>query len=151
MLFKNIFTALFISGFSIVSFGQASLVSLDFQLVNKSRTSKEMKIEGTNESVFLEKPSLMIKDVLSAKLADPSCTSSCMINIKFSKQGAKKLSELTGKHLNKKMGIVLNGKLLSTPTIKVKISGGEAQISGQFDKNSASELIENINKATGKI
>ncbi|MBP6218663.1 MAG: hypothetical protein KA436_08760 [Oligoflexales bacterium] len=151
MSFKNIFTAICLSGFSAISFGQASPVSLDFQLLNKGPTSKEMKIEGTNESVFLEQASLTIKDVVSAKLTDPSCTSSCMIGIKFSEEGAKKLSQLTRTHLNQKMGIVLNGKLLSAPTIKAEISGGEAQISGQFDRNSANGIIENINKATGKI
>jgi preprotein translocase subunit SecD len=147
MSFKNIFTAICLSGFSAITFGQKNPVSLDFQLVSKHPTSEEMKVEGTNESVFLEQPSLTLKDVLSAKMTDPSCTTSCIIEIKFNKEGAKKLSKITRTHLNRKMGIVLNGKLLSAPTIKEKIVGGNVQINGQFDKTSASKIIESINKA----
>ncbi len=76
MSFKNIFTALLFSALSAISFGQTSSqvienatpATIEFRLLNDKKPDGllQLKIDGTNETVFLDSPALTIEDVESA-------------------------------------------------------------------------------------
>ena len=74
-----------------------------------------------------------------------------VVNLKFDAQGAKKFANITkdyapggAKNPNPQerryLGIVLDGKLYSSPYIKEPIFGGSAQIEGNFDVTEAKDL-----------
>lgn len=58
----------------------------------------------------------------------------------FSSEGAAKFAKLTSDNVGKRFAIVLDGKVISAPTIQDKILGGRGQISGNFTTKSAQEL-----------
>ena len=58
----------------------------------------------------------------------------------LSSEGAKKFAEITGSNVGKMLAIVLDGKILSMPVIRERISGGNVRITGNFTMNEAKDL-----------
>ena len=63
-----------------------------------------------------------------------------VVNIRFDNQGAARFAKLTRENVNKPFAIILDGKVLSAPNINEPIQGGQAQISGSFNAESAKQL-----------
>lgn len=62
------------------------------------------------------------------------------VSLKFSKSGAVAFEHATGINIEKQIAIVLDGGVISAPVVRAKISGGEAQISGNFTAEEAVRL-----------
>ncbi|MBP5485167.1 MAG: protein translocase subunit SecD [Alphaproteobacteria bacterium] len=58
----------------------------------------------------------------------------------FDATGARRFAKLTTEHVNERFAIVLDGKVLSAPTIRETIPGGRGQISGGFTLQGAKDL-----------
>ena len=67
------------------------------------------------------------------------------ISLNFNDEGAKLFEELTEKNVGKPIAIFLDNTLLTAPVVQEKISGGKAQITGQFTPKSARELVDRFN------
>lgn len=63
-----------------------------------------------------------------------------VVNITFDAQGGAKFAKLTTENVGKPFAIILDGQVLSAPTIQTPIIGGSAQISGSFTPESANQL-----------
>ncbi|MCX9147499.1 protein translocase subunit SecD [Erythrobacter sp. WG] len=63
-----------------------------------------------------------------------------VVNITFDGQGGAKFAKLTSENVGKPFAIILDGKVLSAPSINEPIVGGRAQISGSFTPESANTL-----------
>ena len=70
---------------------------------------------------------------------DPQ-TNEDVVNIQFDQQGGQKFADLSTKNVGKRFAIILDGEVLSTPFFREPILGGQAQISGSFDADSAANL-----------
>jgi preprotein translocase subunit SecD len=55
-----------------------------------------------------------------------------VVNFKLSSDGAALFADFTGSNINKRMAIVLDGKVYSAPVIRERIGGGSVQVSGGF-------------------
>lgn len=62
------------------------------------------------------------------------------VAIAFNARGGSIFANLTAENVNKRMAIVLDGKVYSAPVIQEKISGGRASITGQFSREEARDL-----------
>lgn len=62
------------------------------------------------------------------------------VDMKFTTEGAKQFEDITGKMIGQKLAIVLDGKVMSAPTVQTKISGGSAEITGSFTVEEAKNL-----------
>ncbi|MFA5821031.1 MAG: peptidylprolyl isomerase, partial [Candidatus Gracilibacteria bacterium] len=71
------------------------------------------------------------------------------VSIQFNEEGATLFEDITSRNVNKKVAIFVGGNLISAPVVNEKISGGSAQISGQFTADEAKSLAEDLN--TGAI
>jgi len=81
-------------------------------------------------------------DIKSASVeVQPSLDWSVML--KMTEEGAKKFGELTEKAVGERLAILLDGKLVSAPTINEPIRGGSVQISGVSEKE-ARDLVDSI-------
>jgi preprotein translocase subunit SecD len=67
------------------------------------------------------------------------------IGIEFDSDGAKKFAEITKANVNKRVGIFLDGQLISAPTVREEIKDGKAEISGQFKLQEAKDLVRDLN------
>lgn len=62
------------------------------------------------------------------------------VSIKFNSQGAADFDRITNENIKKRMAIVLDGVVHSAPVIQERISGGQAQITGNFTMEEARDL-----------
>ncbi len=60
--------------------------------------------------------------------------------LEFDSRGAKIFEQITANNVGKRLAIVLDNVVRSAPVIREKISGGEAQITGSFTMEEASDL-----------
>jgi preprotein translocase subunit SecD len=67
-------------------------------------------------------------------------TNQNVVNIAFDTQGGAKFARLTRENVGKPFAIILDGQVLSAPSINEPILGGRAQISGNFTAESANSL-----------
>jgi preprotein translocase subunit SecD len=62
------------------------------------------------------------------------------VSISFDSEGAKIFDRVTGENVGKQLAIVLDGVVHSAPRIQDRISGGNAQITGNFTHDEAAKL-----------
>ncbi len=62
------------------------------------------------------------------------------VSIKFNSQGAADFDRITNENVRKRLAIVLDGVVHSAPVINERISGGQAQITGNFTMEEARDL-----------
>ena len=74
-----------------------------------------------------------------------SVTNVPQVEIEFTDEGAKIFADLTEKNINKPLAIFLDNNLIEMPTVKEKIVGGKAQITGKFTLEAARQLVERFN------
>lgn len=55
-----------------------------------------------------------------------------VVTLEFDKEGAEKFDQATAANVGRQIAIVLDGKVISAPVVQERISGGNAQISGNF-------------------
>ncbi len=67
------------------------------------------------------------------------------INIQFNNEGGKLFEKLTENNIGKPLAIFLDNDLISAPNVQEKISGGRAQITGQFTIDEAKKMVERFN------
>jgi preprotein translocase subunit SecD len=60
--------------------------------------------------------------------------------MKFNSQGAADFDRITNENVRKRLAIVLDGVVHSAPVIQERISGGQAQITGNFTMDEARDL-----------
>ncbi len=82
-------------------------------------------------------------DVQVSQIGEP------YVSIQFNEKGGQLFEEITGRNVQKPIAIFVGGTMISSPNVSEKISGGKAQISGNFTFDSANELARNLN--TGAI
>ena len=67
------------------------------------------------------------------------------VALELTDEGAKIFAELTKKNIGKQLAIYLDGVVISAPVVQEEITGGLAQISGNFTPESARELAGRLN------
>jgi len=88
-------------------------------------------------------------ELIDAKLSYNSQTNEPVVSITFNSEGGRKFARVTQENVNKPFAMILDGKVLSAPNINEPILGGQAQISGRFTTDSASQLA--IALRSGKL
>ncbi|HEU4742003.1 MAG TPA: protein translocase subunit SecD [Meiothermus sp.] len=62
------------------------------------------------------------------------------VSLTFTGEGAKKFEEITRQNINRRLAVVLDGKVFTAPNIRSAISGGQAVIEGLSGLEEASEI-----------
>lgn len=76
-------------------------------------------------------------------------TNTWAVNLKFTGAGTDKFAKTTGrlfplKAPQNQFAITLDGYVITAPTLQAVITGGSAQITGSFDKNSSKSLADQL-------
>ena len=82
-------------------------------------------------------------DITDANPGTRQGTGEWIVQLDFNSSGSTAWAEYTGANVGKQVGITLDGKVISAPTINQAISGG-TEISGSFDQESATELANQL-------
>ncbi len=105
---------------------------------------REVAEQGTSTITF-SPTKLNGRYVKGAQLDFASVGGKPEVSIAFNDEGAKIFEELTEKNVGKPLAIFLDNDLIEMPTVREKISGGRAQITGQFTIDEARTFVERFN------
>ena len=67
------------------------------------------------------------------------------IFLEFNSEGADLFETVTERNVGRPLAVFLDGNLISAPRVSEKITGGRAQITGQFSIQEARQLVERFN------
>src|SRR5688572_5911269 len=122
-----------------------------FEKGSEATVPMEFKSGERSETLHVGKEALLDGSaVASANLSTDPISGQPIVGVRFNEEGTKKFSDITAQNIGKRISILVNGKVYTAPRINERISGGRAQIAGNFAKEAAEELVETINEAVGK-
>ena len=94
--------------------------------VNKLNVNKRVVLSGEN--------------LINAKPTFDNRNNETIVSFSLDRVGSKKFGRVTSKNVGKRLAIILDNKIVSAPSIREPILGGNGQISGNFDFQSATDL-----------
>jgi len=101
-------------------------------------------VAGTDEKIYLHATA----DATTADIADAraavDAAGNPVIEVTFTKGGAKKMEVLSEKHQGKPLAILIDSKVVSAPVVRVKFSD-KAEITGKFTKEEVEKIVKAIN------
>ena len=126
----------------------------DAILSNQKSASEKLQqglqLTLTEESSLMEDPYFTITTLTGRYLKGASLqfdqqTYQTQVSLEFDSEGAKLFEDLTRKNVGKRIAIYLDGVPISAPNVQEAISGGKAQITGDFSAEEAKELVQRLN------
>lgn len=120
---------------------------LEFRLVRPGAEELISKASGTPvtlDDAFY--PAELTGQYLSKAIVefDPN-TGAALVGLEFTSEGSLIFAKITRENIGKPLAVVLDGAILSAPVIKSEITGGKAQITGNFTPDEAKSLVRNLN------
>jgi preprotein translocase subunit SecD len=110
------------------------------EILFEKRVNRETG-EARKLPILLKKQAVLTGDLLSeAKVNIDQRFNEPYVSISFNAAGAKLFEEITGENVKKRLAIILDNAVYSAPVIQEKISGGNAQITGNFSIDEAKDL-----------
>ena len=88
--------------------------------------------------VVTEIPILNGSQIVDARVVFDQQNNQPIISFTLDSEGARIFGDFTGKNIDKRLAVVLDGKVYSAPYIRERIGGGSGQISGNFTLDEAS-------------
>ena len=79
-------------------------------------------------------------DLTDARSVNDSQTNQWAVSFEFNGAGSRRFAQTTTANVGKPFAIVLDGKVISAPTIREPITGGRGQITGNYTAQSARDL-----------
>ena len=131
--------------------GLRSIQRLQFRLVADAKDTARADMlddPGAKQPLRISKE-VLLDETAVASAAVTSTIQGPVVEITFTAAGAKRFALITGASINKRLAIVFDGKLLSAPTILSEISGGRAQITGNFTAAEAETIAGVLNSQKG--
>jgi len=107
--------------------------------------------EGTSTEPTYIETGLTGRYITKAQPVAPSNVQSAgfsmeyIVRVRFNDEGSKLFADLTSAHVGEQLAIFLDGRLLSDPVIRTAITGGTADITGNFTADETKELARNLN------
>ncbi len=103
--------------------------------------------DPTTKEVLSTRPYLLEKKVQlkgdrirDSRVGFLSTTGAAYVSLSLDDRGKDEFAEITRNNVGRLLAIVLDGKVQSAPRLNEEISGGEAQITGSFTPEDATEL-----------
>ena len=104
------------------------------------RDETTKKVVSREQYVLEKRPVLSGDTVRDARVAISGQDNTPYVSISFNSIGSDRFSKVTTRNRGRRLAIVLDDKVQSAPVIREAITGGEAQISGQFTMAEATQL-----------
>lgn len=116
---------------------------LDFRELSALEESAGLPAQA-GETVFVP-TGLTGKDLTRSEVGFDPNTGNPHITLTFTTEGAEKFAEITERNVGSPLAIYLDGVLLTAPTVREKITGGDAVMSGEFTLQEAKRIAAQLN------
>ncbi len=100
----------------------------------------------TGQAMFLVKRRVLVSgDNLTKAEVTADENNRTAIGFRFDGAGARRFGEATTNNIGRPFAIILDGQVISAPTIITAITGGQGQITGNYSIAEASEMVNLLN------
>ncbi len=82
---------------------------------------------------------------LKKSIVENTASGEWSVGLEFNTEGAKKFAKITRELKGQQMAIFFNGELQSAPMVNEEITGGRAQITGNFEFKEAKRMVDLLN------
>ena len=123
--------------------GKTANLTFRFITKNLEETFGSEKLifeDGSEEAIVSKRIILNGDNLVDAQPNMDTQNNETIVSFKLDRVGAKKFAKATTSGIGKRLAIVLDGKIISAPTVQDAIIGGAGQISGGFTFQSATDL-----------
>lgn len=103
----------------------------------------EMTVTGSKQKLYLHE-NVELSEADLARVSVQKTEGRVEIMFVLTEAGKAKFAKLTQENIDKSLGIVVEGKLISAPIIKSAIPGGKAVVAGNFSVDEASRIVDTI-------
>jgi protein-export membrane protein SecD len=117
----------------------------EIDMENILRKQEEGDEEALMTDPYFKSTELTGRFLKKAQLEFEQTTNQAMVSLEFNKEGGDLFAELTKNNIGKTLAIYLDGAPISIPRVQEEISGGRAQISGNFTLDEAKQLAQRLN------
>lgn len=127
----------------------SELLSVHGVAANAGPDTKDYPItmhDGQTETVHLEKSVLLDWLNVRSVKPEPNGNGDYSLRVTLDEEGTRKFAEITARRLEKRIGIVVDGRLLSAPRVKDPIFGGNFTVGNQSEQQ-ARDLAAKLTKA----
>ena len=119
--------------------------NLTFQFVSSTGSdgfgTETLKFDNDLDEATVSKRIILNGDnLIDAKPRMDTQSNETIVSFTLDRVGAKKFGRATTENVGKQLAIILDGKIISAPSIREPILGGSGQISGNFTFQSATDL-----------
>ena len=125
---------------------------LDFRTENPVKDAPQQAVVGKDGNVTVDPyASKYIKTELTGRFLDKAIlefnqnTGEPVVALQFNAEGSALFEKITRENIGKSVAIFLDGSPISIPTVNEAITGGKAQISGNFKPQEAKTLVGRLN------
>ncbi len=123
--------------------GKTANLTFQFITQNTEETfgTEKLQFENDTEEAIVSKRIILSGDnLVDAKPTMDTQTNETVVSFTLDRVGAKKFGKATSTGVGKRLAIILDGKIISAPSVREPIIGGSGQISGDFTFQSATDL-----------
>ena len=110
----------------------------------KATVGKDGKVVIDENQNFVS-TGLTGKYLKKATLDFNQSTGDPLVSLQFNDEGSKLFQQITHDNVGKVVAIYLDGSVISAPVVKEEITGGQAQISGDFTAQQSKDLVNRLN------
>jgi preprotein translocase subunit SecD len=82
--------------------------------------------------------------IVKAKASPSEYGNGHVVTVEFDDEGARTWSDFTTANVGNQVAMLINGRVLSAPSIESPITGGTTQITGQFTADQADQLARQL-------
>jgi len=125
---------------------------LDFRTENPVKDAPQEATVGKDGKVVIDPyATKYIKTDLTGRFLDKAIlefnqnTGEPVVSLQFNEEGSKLFEKITSENVGKTVAIFLDGQPISIPVVNEAITGGKAQISGNFKAVEAKTLVGRLN------
>ena len=124
---------------------------LDFRTENPNKNATQEATVDENGQLQINVASQYVMTDLTGRFLDKATlefnqtTGEPTVALQFNEEGSKLFEQITKENVGKQVAIFLDGEPISIPTVNEPISGGRAQISGNFTAEEARTLVGRLN------
>ena len=122
---------------------------LEFKLVKKDAEQNYTDAQGTAIPSAFEETGLtgtyLSRATVQFSTGGGQVAGTPTVRVDFNADGKKLFGDITSANVGRLLGIFLDGKLISAPVIRDKITDGTAIISGSFTAETARDMVRNLN------
>jgi len=102
-------------------------------------------LSGTARYLYVSQEVILGTDAVARAEIDSTEGSSNRVTLYLTDDGREAFAEITRNRIGKRVGIMVDGLLLTAPLVMAEINSGRAVIEGRFDEHEAERIVRHLN------